>query len=337
MILRQFRLPLGRVFTMFHPSTCTILILIFALNALERADGQTKMEKRSVTYRTVDQHSIQADVYRLPGTEVCPVIVWIHGGALIMGGREGVPNPIRAFAEENQVAIVSIDYRLAPETKLPDIISDVEAAFHWLANEGKAQFHLDTNHIAVCGGSAGGYLTLVTGYRVKPRPRALVAFYGYGHLTREWYAAPSPHPRHNPRTISADEAAQQTDGSIISNAQQRKGDGRLIYMHYRQQGIWPLEVSGFDEATLAAQIVSFEPIKNVTADYPPTLLIHGTHDTDVPYEESAFMTAALKRNDVIVHLKTIENGEHGLTGGDPNQIDEAYAFMREFLKASLFD
>jgi len=69
----------------------------------------------------------------------------------------------------------ALDYRLAPETKLPDIISDIETAFTWLGGEGAKRFHLDPDRMIVYGGSAGGYLTLVTGYRVKPKPKALVA------------------------------------------------------------------------------------------------------------------------------------------------------------------
>jgi acetyl esterase/lipase len=60
------------------------------------------------------------DVYRPEGNDVRPVIVWIHGGALIMGNREGIHPQVSALAQVNGYALVSIDYRLAPETKLPD-------------------------------------------------------------------------------------------------------------------------------------------------------------------------------------------------------------------------
>ena len=74
-------------------------------------------------------------------------------------------------------------------------------------------------------------------------------------------------------------------------------------------------MSGFDRATIAEEIAPFEPVRNVTADYPPTLLIHGTSDTDVPYEESTMMAEQLKRHGVPFLLKSIENGEHGFGGG----------------------
>lgn len=293
--------------------------------------AQPAFAKTTVAYRQVDGHKVLADVYRPDDQQVRPVIVWIHGGALIMGHRESVMGRLRALAKERGYAIVSIDYRLAPETKLPEIISDIEAAFRWIARDGARRFALDPNRIVVSGGSAGGYLTLVTGYRARPRPKALVAFWGYGDLVGDWYSQPSPHPRHNPRKISREESLQQTDGTVISDARRRNGNGGLIYLHCRQNGTWPKEVTGFDPVAEADEIAPFEPVRNVTKDYPPTFLIHGTRDTDVPFEQSKMMAEQLERQGVPHVLKSIENGEHGLGGGDPEQIKDAYEAMREFI------
>ena len=306
-------------------------LVVFSISHMQPVAGQSKLVKTTITYREVDGHKIMADIYRPQGESTRPVIVWIHGGALIMGGREGIPAQISALAEAKGYAMISIDYRLAPETKLPEIISDIEAAFRWIAGEGAKQFHLNPDKIVVAGGSAGGYLTLVTGYRVQPRPKALVSLYGYGELIGDWYSTPSPHPRHNPKKISAEEAVSQTDGTVVSNARERKGNGGLIYMHYRQNGLWPQEVSGFDRDTIAGKIARYEPVRNVTGDYPPTLLIHGNKDTDVPYEQSTMMASQFKQHGVSYILKTIENGEHGFGGGNAQQIDEAYKEMREFI------
>jgi len=307
------------------------LFLTLSMMHSQPATAESKLVKTTVAYREVHGHDILADVYRPEGDVVRGVIVWIHGGGLIMGHREGIHPQVRATAEEQGYALVSIDYRLAPETKLPELISDIEAAFHWLAGDGATQFHLDPSRIVVCGASAGGYLTLVTGYRARPQPKALVALYGYGNLIGDWYSTPSPHPRHNPKKITREEAAKQTDGTIISDARQRKGNGGMIYLYYRQNGIWPQEVSGFDRATIAEKIAPFEPVRNVTAAYPPTLLIHGVVDTDVPYEESTMMAEQLEQHGVPFFVAPIETGEHGLGGGDPRQIEAAYKTMREFI------
>lgn len=290
-----------------------------------------ELKKTTVTYREVDGHPILADVYRPADDKVRPVIVWIHGGALIVGHRERVPDRIRQLAGERGYALVSIDYRLAPETKLPEIISDIEAAFRWLASDGARDFQLNPDRLVVSGSSAGGYLTLVTGYRVQPRPRALVPFWGYGDLVGDWYSTPSPHPRHNRRAVAREEAAEQTDGTVISDSRHRRGNGMLIYLHCRQHGTWAKTVSDFDPRTQREKIRPFEPVHNVTDQYPPTLLVHGTVDTDVPFEQSVMMAEQLRRHGVRHQLMAVDNGEHGLKGGDPAQIEQAHTAVRDFI------
>jgi len=54
----------------------------------------------------------------------------------------------------------------------------------------------------------------------------------------------------------------------------------------RQNGLWPKEVAGFDPDKEPRAFDRFCPIRNVTKDYPPTLLLHGDNDTDVPHQQS---------------------------------------------------
>lgn len=310
-----------------------VVLLTIGLAGPLPASAETGHVKATVAYREVDGHEILADVYRPAGNSIRPMIVYIHGGALIMGNREMVKyyKVVLSFAEENDCAVVSLDYRLAPETKLPAIISDIEAAFTWLANDGARRFHIDPERMVVVGASAGGYLTLVTGYRVSPKPKALVALFGYGELNADWYAKPNPYPNYNRDKYTREEALKQTDGTVVSDGLQRQGDGGVIYMYYRQNGLWPQEVSGFRPNSIATEIAPYEPVKNITRSYPPTLLIHGTQDTDVPFEESVKMSEQFQKHGVPYILRPISKGEHGFAGGDPTQIEDAYRTMTEFM------
>jgi acetyl esterase/lipase len=327
------RRPIFRVFSLG-------LFLLFSFAFIDSFAAEISFKKTTVAYREIDGHKILADVHRPQDAKIRPVIVWIHGGALITGNRDlekrgDVTHFLLTFAKAKGCAVVSIDYRLAPETKLPEIISDIEEAFRWLADDGARQFHLDSRRIVVIGESAGGYLTLVTGYRVRPKPKALVALYGYGDLIGDWSFKPNPYPYYNLRKISREEAKSQTDGTVISDSDERKGDGGLIYMYYRQNGLWPEEVSGFARSTIAEKITPFEPIRNVTPDWPPTLLIHGTRDTDVPYEQSELMAKKFKQKGVPFTFIPIDHGEHLFAGGDPQKIREAYKAIGEFIKEHL--
>ena len=268
---------------------------------------------------------IKADVYRPAGDTVRPVLVWIHGGALIMGHREGIGAPLKKWALEAGYVLVSIDYRLAPETQLPEIIKDVEDAFAWVRHEGPRLFRANPAKIAVAGGSAGGYLTLTAGFRVKPRPTALLSLWGYGDLIGDWYSTPSPHARHHAITMTREEAYRQVSGPAISDARDRKGDGSAFYQHCRQQGTWPTAVSGgWDPKRAPEKFYPYMPVKNVTKDYPPTVMIHGTADTDVPHEQSLMMAREFKKHGVRHEMISVPGAEHGLAGGDPKLVEAAY-------------
>jgi acetyl esterase/lipase len=286
------------------------------------ATAEVRMQ--TYTYKQAGDLQIKADVYRADDEAVRPAVVWIHGGALIMGGRSGIDARVKKMFLEAGYAIVSIDYRLAPETKLPAILEDVEDAFRWIREKGPELFHIDAGKIAVLGGSAGGYLTLATGYRVTPRPTVLVAFWGYGDLVGDWYSQPSPHSRHQSPKLMEEQARQQVSGPPIANSKDRKGDGGAFYQFCRQRGLWPQEVSGWNPHTEAQKYQPYMPVKNVTSQYPPTLLIHGTKDTDVPYEQSVLMADQFRKFGVDHALVTIKGGEHGLAGGDRQEIDRAY-------------
>src|SRR5579862_1881982 len=302
------------------------ILMPFVLFALmlcssDLTPGQGSLQKATVPYRKINGHEILADVYRPADKTVRPVIVYIHGGALIMGNREWIRNwRLLSFADRNGFAVVAIDYRLAPETKLPAIISDIEAAFNWVGGDGAKEFHLDPDRMIVCGESAGGYLTLVTGYRVNPKPNALVVLFGYGELDADWYTKPNPYPGYTGKKISPEEANQQSDGTAISDSSIRKGNGGTIYQYYRQNGLSPQEVSGFNPDSLAREIAPYEPIKNVTRELPPTFWMHGTMETDVPLEESLNMADQFKKIGVLYILISIDKGEHAFVGGSRTQI-----------------
>ena len=249
-----------------------------------------------------------------------------------MGSRQGVPGDIRKLCEGQNYVLVSLDYRLAPEVQLPAIIEDLKDAFRWIHGEGVTKYHIDPQEDSRRRGSAGGYLTLMSGFCVTPRPKALLAYYGYGDIDAPWYTDPSEHYRKQP-LVTREEAL-----SVVGGEVKTKGEGRergKYYLYLRQNGLWTREVAGFDPKTERDKITPYCPVRNLTPDYPPTMLLHGTADTDVAYHESADMAAGLAKQGVWHELITLEGAEHGLGGGDPKELAAANARAMQFIREQL--
>lgn len=264
---------------------------------------------KTYTYKQVNGCAIKLDVYPVESTAPTPVVVWIHGGALIFGTRRWVQKVQSQLLHEAGYTQVSIDYRLAPETKLPEILADVGDAIRWLGDNA-AMLNIDANRMGLLGRSAGGYLALMGGCSLGVKPKAIASFYGYGDIIGDWYAKPDPHYCKLPMV------AEATARAVVGEEERSEPDGtggpnrHPFYLYCRQQGLWPREILGVDHRKDPAAFYPYCPNRNVTADYPPTLLLHGTHDNDVPYEQSTLMAKALEGVGVAHDLVTIEGGGH---------------------------
>ena len=220
----------------------TLLLLIVTIASYHDVEAQD-LAKKTYTYKTVGSLPIRADVYRASDDIIRPAILYIHGGALIMGNRSWLnPVQVQKYLDAGYT-IISIDYRLAPQTKLNEILEDVDEAYRWVRTDGPKLFRIDPNRIAVVGHSAGGYLALMAGVRLNPRPAAVVSFYGYGDIAGEWYSRPDAFYNRQP-AVTKEEAQQAVGTRVI--AEDPAGKRERFYLYTRQQGLWPREVVGHD-------------------------------------------------------------------------------------------
>jgi acetyl esterase len=104
-----------------------------------------------------------------------PVLVYFHGGGFVVGSVAGWDPLMRMLANASGCAIVSVDYRLAPEHKFPAAVDDAYAAVAWVAREAES-LGCDPERIAVGGDSAGGNLAAVTALLARDRGGPKIAF-----------------------------------------------------------------------------------------------------------------------------------------------------------------
>lgn len=117
---------------------------------------------------------VKLRIYRPVKDELLPVAIYYHGGGWVLGGLDSHDNQCRAISNAARVAVVSVDYRLAPEHKFPAAVDDCYAALVWVhANAGG--FGGDASRIALAGDSAGGNLAAVVAILARDRKGPRIA------------------------------------------------------------------------------------------------------------------------------------------------------------------
>lgn len=110
-----------------------------------------------------ENHELAARIYRpasQPGT-LSPALIYLHGGGFVLGGIESYDKLLSQLCLQSNVVIISVAYRLAPETVFPGAVEDTQQATDWIAKNA-ISLKLDATRIAIGGDSAGA--NLATGY-----------------------------------------------------------------------------------------------------------------------------------------------------------------------------
>jgi len=106
-----------------------------------------------------DGHALPARLYA-PSQERLPVLLFFHGGGFTVGSIATHDTLCRVLSEKSGCAVVSVDYRLAPEHRFPTASNDAWDALQFLANSD-GELGLDATRLALGGDSAGGTLAAV--------------------------------------------------------------------------------------------------------------------------------------------------------------------------------
>lgn len=141
---------------------------------------------QSVTDRVVPARggelAVRVYVPQRRNPDPLPLLVYCHGGGWLFGSIAAVDRAMRILADEAQVVVVSVDYRLAPEHPYPAAHDDAEDAFLW-ACEHAAELGADPGAVAIGGDSAGAHLAVAVARRQlaagRAMPRYLLLYYPF--------------------------------------------------------------------------------------------------------------------------------------------------------------
>lgn len=230
-----------------------------------------------------DGYTLCADVFhRTDKPPNAPVLVYVHGGGWIIGFKKYQGLPLLYLMAAAGWVCVSIDYRLSPTATFPDHLIDVKRGIAW-AREHAAEFGGDPTFVGLCGNSAGAHLA------------ALAALTSADKTLQPGFESSDTH---------VDACAGLYGVYDLTNR----------YGHWPSQGtdpLWEALVIKRKRADAPDLFRLASPVDQVHAGAPPFLLIHGTHDSLAPIEESRrFADALRKTSDAPVLLAEIEGAQH---------------------------
>ena len=230
---------------------------------------------------------------------VSGVYLHLHGGGMSLGSALSMDRRNWAIAQACDVAVVSVDYRLAPEHPFPAGPDDAEAAALWLIANAAAEFGSD--RLLIGGESAGAYLALLTMIRLRDRLGGAPPFAGvdccYGIF--DWGGTPSSR-------------------SQVGKVPYATGDGanRERYLPGRS----------LEECRDPAVSPLWAPLH----DLPPTLLTVGTADWLL--DDSLFVAARMAAAGSPVELAVYPEGPHGVESADTTVGRAARDRLHDFLR-----
>lgn len=114
----------------------------------------------------LDANGVHVRVFRPPGEDPKPGVIYGHGGGWVLGSCETHDDMCAELADRADVVVVLIDYRLAPEHPFPAQLEDSLAVLDWMRSSGRA-LDIDPTHIVGVGDSAGGQMTVALALELR--------------------------------------------------------------------------------------------------------------------------------------------------------------------------
>jgi acetyl esterase/lipase len=263
---------------------------------------------RDLSYAGTDHPRQRLDLFvpKKPASEKLPLVVFIHGGGWLNGDKAGGAGRVLPYVRTGEFVGASLGYRLSGDATWPAQIHDCKAAIRWLRGNAST-YGIDPERIAVMGSSAGGHLVAMLGTSgeveslegslgdfpgLSSRVTCVVDFFGPTNL------------------LTMGDFPSSIDHNAATSPESKLLGGAVL------------------EHKDAAREAS--PQTYVTGDDAPTLILHGTADRVVPYDQSVQFDKALQGAGVESLFISIEGGGHGGFEGE-----ETAARVRAFLDRHL--
>jgi acetyl esterase len=238
----------------------------------------TAADFKDVEYARAGGVRLTLDAHVPDGPGPFPAAILVHGGGWVAGDKQQYITYIFQPLTDAGFAWFSINYRLAPQFKFPADADDVETAIRFV-KANATKYKVDPHRIALIGESAGGHLVSYVGSRNENDSRVAAVVSMYG--VHDFVAA-------------------------------------AVAWKPLPHEILDLFGIGAVDALTAPTLIKASPVLYISKTMPPFLLMHGSKDEDVPYEQSVEMCDKMKQAGARCDLITIEGAPHGMDRWEPH-------------------
>ena len=283
---------------------------------------------KNITYKSVNGHNLHLDIYTpkttFNGSTLAPVIIFIHGGSWVEASKNNIKRTFRQYVlktlNQNGVAVVSVDYRLADKTlsHIQHQIADCKDAIRWVRMHGK-DYGLDADNIGIWGASAGGQLAMMSAYTGEDCYKGDESL---SHISAKVNFLIDTYGPTNLNTLF------RTDLNPFMTQFAKLCVRKVITKRNKQLKC----VTGYDIETQKKRVMQlcreFSPINYVNKDCCPTLIMHGAADTTVKIQQSIDMFIELRKCGVEAKMIRFKRLKHSFCNAS---VAEAYEVVNRIL------
>lgn len=242
---------------------------------------------RDLNYAGTEEARQSLDIFvpKTPPAKPLPLVVFIHGGGWEAGSRDDA-GAIYALINDGAFIGASLNYRLTDKGIFPVQIHDCKAAIRWLRAHAK-DYGIDAQKIGVFGISAGGHL---------------VSLLGTSGGVKEMEGSVGGNLEQSSRVSCVIDFCGPSDFPIFAT--------QKSVIDPEKPGTAITKLFGGPMSRHLDLAKAASPVTYITKDDPPFLIIHGTKDPLVPYEQAVEFNKSLQDAGVPATLLTGTNGGH---------------------------